>query len=66
MPVDPRFGADSVGQDRPVQNPQEALERGAGTYKDEVQDMGLDKTLPILPAAPAPSPFRITGGAPGK
>ena len=48
---------DSIGSDRAIQNPQDAIEKATGKYNDVVPSIPDAQRLLILPQAPAPSPF---------
>ena len=51
---------EKIGSDRAVQNPTEALP--GGKYTDIINPQPLETRLPVLPKAPDPSAFRISGG----
>jgi hypothetical protein len=56
----------SIGSDRGVQNPQQAVESATGVYKDAVNGKPFTERFPNLPKAPDPSPYKITGGGDGQ
>ena len=62
MPTKPDTA--SIGQDRAIQNPADAM---PGTYTDAVNTMPEGERLPInaMPQAPDPDPFTVTGGGTG-
>ena len=62
MPLDPN----TIGQTRPVKDPEDALKQSEGTYKDGAQDLSVQEKIEYMPKGPDPSPFNITGGAQGK
>jgi hypothetical protein len=47
----------SIGADRGVQNPQQAVEQATGTYKDPVNGKSFAERFP--------NPYKITGGGDG-
>jgi hypothetical protein len=52
---------DSIGQDRGTPNPQDAIEREEGKYRDAVVEAPMEDKFQqkILPQAPAPRPFKF-------
>ena len=56
----------SIGTDRQYQDPEQACRAAHGTYDDEASRLSPEAALPMLPRAPAPSPFgglRRAGGS---
>lgn len=58
--------ANSIGQDRAIQNPQTAIEKESGVYHDPIPSMSPEQRIvPPTPRAPDPKPFSITGTGTG-
>ena len=55
----------TIGQDRPVQDPADALKQAQGTYRDGAQELSIQEKVDFLPKGPDPQPFTLTGGASG-
>lgn len=53
----------NIGQDRPIQDPEQALQQSEGQYSDAADKLSDDQRWPsgIMPKAPDPSPFTIKG-----
>lgn len=49
----------NIGQDKAIQNPEDALKQEQGTYSDPGATAPVDQKWPIkqLPQAPGPQPF---------
>lgn len=43
-------------------NPQDAIEATQGKYADAVDKLSPEQKLPMLPKAPDPKAFNVTGG----
>ena len=51
--------AAGIGQDKPTQDPMDAIKAATGTYKDVVEGLPDERRLPMLPKAPDPNPFAL-------
>lgn len=55
----------NVGQDKAVQDPDDAVKRACGTYRDAATAMPESEKIDYMPTAPDPQPFvgkgRVSG-----
>lgn len=49
-----------IGQDRAIQDPNDALKKSQGTYDDAASRLSEAQRFPVGPMGPAPSPFKGT------
>lgn len=49
--------ASNIGQDRTIQDPQDAIQRAGGTYQDPVERVSQQQLIDYMPHAPDPNPF---------
>lgn len=61
----PGIDPNSIGQDRAVQDPQDAINAATGVYKDSAAALPQTETIDYMPKVELPTPFNITGGAKG-
>jgi hypothetical protein len=55
----------NIGQDKPVQDPQDAVEAVGGRYEDAVLKRPVTETIDYMPKGPDPQPFTLRGRAGG-
>jgi len=53
-------GAEQIGADKPIQNPEDLLKKVQGTYRDHVAETPVEQKITMLPQAPQPVPYRLT------
>jgi hypothetical protein len=51
----------NIGQDKPVQNPQDAVEQAGGKYEDAAGKAAQTDTLDYMPKGPDPKPYKLRG-----
>lgn len=64
MPKD-IIDAANIGQDKAIQNPQDAIRAASGVYEDAALKVAEDDRFPTkqLPQVNCPVPFTLTGGS---
>jgi hypothetical protein len=50
-----------IGQDKATQDPQDAIEKAEGKYKDPVEAIPQSEKIAYMPDAPNPKPFTLKG-----